>query len=177
MLLWLNCNAVSGGGRDGECEKLPTAAIQKAALARIDACSRAACPAQTRARRVRPSVGLLFTQATMANTRAHCRKPRHMYIHNAYNNTERRKTTILPTSNMATFEPSLSTTMRASSHDVPSMADQLPSINFGFDDLRSRMNQFTARFDAFIETGRRRVLEERNQFRMNIAELHGGQTR
>ena len=67
----------------------------------------------------------------------------------------------------------MSMTMRASSHDAPSMADQLPSINFGFDDLRSRMNQFTARFDAFIETGRRRVLEERNQFRMNIAELHG----
>jgi kinetochore protein Spc25 len=45
--------------------------------------------------------------------------------------------------------------MRASSHDAMSMADQLPSINFGFDDLRSRMNQFTARFDAFIENGRR----------------------
>jgi kinetochore protein Spc25 len=74
---------------------------------------------------------------------------------------------------MSTFEPSLSTTMRASSHDAPSMADQLPSINFGFDDLRSRMNQFTTRFDAFIENGRRRVLEERNQFRMNVAELHG----
>jgi kinetochore protein Spc25 len=59
---------------------------------------------------------------------------------------------------MTTFEPSLSTTMRASSHDAPSMADQLPPINFGFDDLRSRMNQFTARFDAFIENGRRRVL-------------------
>lgn len=53
------------------------------------------------------------------------------------------------------------------------MADQLPSINFGFDDLRSRMNQFTTRFDAFIENGRRRVLEERNQFRINVAELHG----
>lgn len=66
--------------------------------------------------------------------------------------------------------------MRASSHDVPSMADQLPSINFGFDDLRSRMNQFTARFDAFIEQGRRRVLEERNQFRVNVAELHGTMT-
>jgi kinetochore protein Spc25 len=77
---------------------------------------------------------------------------------------------------MTTFEPSLSMTMRTSLHDAPSMADQLPSINFGFDDLRSRMNQFTARFDAFIETGRRRVLEERNQFRMNIAELHGTAT-
>lgn len=74
---------------------------------------------------------------------------------------------------MTTFEPSLSSSMRATSHDVPSMADQLPSINFGFDDLRSRMNQFTTRFDAFIENGRRRVLEERNQFRMNVAELHG----
>ncbi|KAF1943067.1 hypothetical protein EJ02DRAFT_374617 [Clathrospora elynae] len=73
---------------------------------------------------------------------------------------------------MTTFEPSLSTTMRASSRDMPSMADQLPSINFGFNDLRSRMDQFTARFDAFIEKGRRRVLEERNQFRINIAELH-----
>lgn len=57
--------------------------------------------------------------------------------------------------------------------DTPSMADQLPSINFGFEDLRSRMNQFTARFDEFIEKGRKRVLEERNQFRMNIAEVHG----
>ncbi|KAF2708981.1 hypothetical protein K504DRAFT_433717 [Pleomassaria siparia CBS 279.74] len=73
---------------------------------------------------------------------------------------------------MTTFEPSYSTSnmLRASSHDVPSMADQLPSINFGFDDLRSRMNQFTARFDDFIEKGRKRVLEERNSFRMNITE-------
>ena len=75
--------------------------------------------------------------------------------------------------NMTTFEPILSASMRASSHDAPSMADQLPSINFGFDDLRSRMNQFTARFDDFIEKGRRRVLEERNQFRMNVAEVQG----
>jgi kinetochore protein Spc25 len=74
---------------------------------------------------------------------------------------------------MTTFEPSLSTTMRASLHDAPSMADQLPSINFGFDDLRSRMNQFTTRFDAFIENGRRRVLEERNQFHMDVGELQG----
>lgn len=75
---------------------------------------------------------------------------------------------------MTTFEPSLSASMRASSHDAPSMADQLPTINFGFEDLRSRMNQFTARFDDFIEKGRRRVLEERNQFRVNVAEIQGG---
>jgi kinetochore protein Spc25 len=76
---------------------------------------------------------------------------------------------------MTTFEPSLnmSTMMRASSHDAPSMADQLPSVNFGFDDLRSRMNAFTSRFDDFIEKGRKRVLEERNQFRVNVAEVQG----
>lgn len=56
---------------------------------------------------------------------------------------------------------------------APSMADQLPSINFGFDDLRDRMAKFSARFDTFIELGRKRVLEERNQFRMNVAELQG----
>ncbi|KAF1950121.1 hypothetical protein CC80DRAFT_456227 [Byssothecium circinans] len=76
---------------------------------------------------------------------------------------------------MTTFEPSLSASLRASSHDAPSMADQLPSINFGFDELRSRMNLFTARFDDFIEKGRRRVLEERNQFRMNVAEVQEDQ--
>jgi hypothetical protein len=53
------------------------------------------------------------------------------------------------------------------------MADTLPSIDFGFDDLRERMAKFTAKFDAFIEQGRKRVLEERNQFRMNVAELQG----
>ncbi|KAI9882388.1 MAG: Ribose-phosphate pyrophosphokinase [Watsoniomyces obsoletus] len=55
------------------------------------------------------------------------------------------------------------------------MADSLPSINFGFDELRDRMARFTARFDDFIEKGRKRVLEERNQFRMNVAELQEDQ--
>lgn len=55
----------------------------------------------------------------------------------------------------------------------PSIADTLPSINFGFEELRDRMNKFTIKFDAFIEQGRKRVLEERNQFHMNIAELEG----
>ncbi|EEH16523.1 hypothetical protein PABG_06610 [Paracoccidioides brasiliensis Pb03] len=76
---------------------------------------------------------------------------------------------------MATaFEPSLSTSgMRPplSTADAPSMADQLPSTNFGFEDLRARMAQFTAKFDSFIERGRKQVLEERNQFRVNLAEL------
>lgn len=78
---------------------------------------------------------------------------------------------------MATsFEPSLSTSvMRAplSSAHAPSMADTLPNINFGFDELRERMAKFTDRFDDFIARGRRRVLEERNQFRINVAELQG----
>lgn len=74
------------------------------------------------------------------------------------------------------FDPSLSTSgMRPplASADAPSMADSLPSINFGFEDLRNRMAQFSARFDAFIERGRKQVLEERNQFRINLAEIQG----
>ena len=59
------------------------------------------------------------------------------------------------------------------SAEAPSVADSLPSANFGFDDLRDRMARFTVRFDDFIEKGRKRVLEERNQFRMNVAELQG----
>ena len=53
------------------------------------------------------------------------------------------------------------------------MADTLPSVDFGFNELRERMAQFTVRFDDFIEKGRKRVLEERNAFRMNVAELEG----
>jgi kinetochore protein Spc25, fungi type len=51
----------------------------------------------------------------------------------------------------------------------------LPSVNFGFEDLRDRMHKFTVRFDAFIEKERKRVLDERNQFRMNVTELQGMQ--
>ncbi|KAI1083789.1 chromosome segregation protein Spc25-domain-containing protein [Whalleya microplaca] len=76
------------------------------------------------------------------------------------------------------FESSLSSSMSGRqpiSTTAPSMADSLPSINFGFDELRDRMNKFSAKFDAFIEQGRKRVLEERNQFRMNVAELQEDQ--
>jgi hypothetical protein len=59
----------------------------------------------------------------------------------------------------------------------PSMADSLPSANFGFDELRDRMAKFTRRFDAFIERERKRVLDERNQFHMNFAELQGTHAR
>ena len=73
------------------------------------------------------------------------------------------------------FESSLSSSQRRQSAlpTGPSAADTLPSIEFGFDDLRDRMAKFTARFDAFIEQGKKRVYEERNQFRMNMAELQG----
>ncbi|KAI1293299.1 chromosome segregation protein Spc25-domain-containing protein [Xylaria venustula] len=80
---------------------------------------------------------------------------------------------------MATaFESSLSSSLSGRptmSSTAPSMADQLPSINFGFDELRDRMAKFTAKFDAFIEQGRKRVLEEHNQFRMGLAELQEDQ--
>ena len=55
------------------------------------------------------------------------------------------------------------------------MADTLPKLNIGFDDLRARMAAFTEKFDAFIAQGRKRVLEERNQFRINVAGLQEDQ--
>lgn len=56
---------------------------------------------------------------------------------------------------------------------APSMADTLPTIDFNFEDLRQRMAQFTQRFDEFIDRGRKRVLEEKNAFRMSVADLEG----
>ena len=49
----------------------------------------------------------------------------------------------------------------------------LPNVDLNFEDLRQRMAAFTAKFDAFIEKGRKRVLEERNEFRGQLAELNG----
>lgn len=92
--------------------------------------------------------------------------------------TQRRdRRTHTPTMAAVAFEPSLSTSamhLPLSSATAPSMADSLPNINFGFKELRDRMDTFTSRFDQFIEKGRKQVLEERNQFRMNVAELQGG---
>ncbi|KAL0940617.1 kinetochore protein spc25 [Colletotrichum truncatum] len=74
------------------------------------------------------------------------------------------------------FESSLSASInRQSLMATPSVADTLPNANFGFDELRDRMSKFSSKFDIFIEQGRKRVLEERNQFRMNIAELQEDQ--
>ena len=59
----------------------------------------------------------------------------------------------------------------------PSYSDnpitQLPRVDFNFEDLRQRMAAFTVKFDAFIERGRKRVLEERNEFRGRLSELSG----
>jgi hypothetical protein len=55
----------------------------------------------------------------------------------------------------------------------PNPLTQLPNVDFNFDDLRQRMSAFTVKFDAFIERGRKRVLEERNEFREKLGELAG----
>jgi hypothetical protein len=70
---------------------------------------------------------------------------------------------------------------RASQNGPPPMSPaysdnpltQLPRVDFNFEDLRQRMTAFTAKFDAFIEKGRKRVLEERNEFRGRLGELSG----
>ena len=68
-----------------------------------------------------------------------------------------------------------STTAAAAAHQQQqNAADTLPTnINFGFEDLRERMARFTLKFDAFIAEGRKRVLDERNEYRSKIAELAG----
>lgn len=53
----------------------------------------------------------------------------------------------------AVFDNAHSTSKMLSSTQTPSVADILPSINFGFDDLRDRMARFTDRFDEFIAKG------------------------
>ncbi|KAK0809719.1 kinetochore-associated Ndc80 complex subunit spc25 [Friedmanniomyces endolithicus] len=73
------------------------------------------------------------------------------------------------------FSSSLSVSQAQYGANVPSMADTLPSIDFGFNDLRERMAQFTVRFDDFIARGQKRVLDERNAFRMSVAELEESQ--
>lgn len=77
----------------------------------------------------------------------------------------------------APFDPSASLSSSQNRQTMAAVAPQgdytLPNIDFGFDDLRDRMAKFSAKFDAFIEQGRKRVLEERNQFRINMAELQG----
>lgn len=62
-------------------------------------------------------------------------------------------------------------TMQAYHHHT-NPALTLPTINFNFDELREQMSRFTLQFDEFIEKGRRRLLEEKNEFARNIAHNH-----
>jgi hypothetical protein len=79
----------------------------------------------------------------------------------------------------SSFSTSTSSFRASQSQTAPVMSytdsplTQLPSVDFNFDDLRRRMAEFTIKFDAFIEQGRKRVLEERNEFRARLGELHG----
>jgi hypothetical protein len=77
------------------------------------------------------------------------------------------------------FSTSTSSLRASQSQNAPpfSYADssltQLPSVDIPFDDLRRRMAEFTIKFDAFIEKGRKRVLEERNEFKAKLSGLNG----
>lgn len=53
----------------------------------------------------------------------------------------------------------------------------LPQVNFGFDELKDRMARFTVNFDEFIEKGRKRIVDERNEFAKNVVEDKGFYTR
>lgn len=53
----------------------------------------------------------------------------------------------------------------------PTMADTLPSIEFGFDKLRRDMATFRVEFDNFVERGRLRIIEERNLFHSQMADI------
>ncbi|KAL9624879.1 MAG: hypothetical protein Q9160_000926 [Pyrenula sp. 1 TL-2023] len=67
--------------------------------------------------------------------------------------------------------------LAADSPEAPSnIAASLPSVDFNFADLRERMAAFTVKFDAFIEKGRRGVMEERNGFRGRMGELREEQS-
>lgn len=52
-------------------------------------------------------------------------------------------------------------------------AQALSPVDFGFEDLRNRMTRFTVCFDEFIEKGRKRILEEKNEFARNAVEDKG----
>ncbi|KAJ4306881.1 kinetochore-associated Ndc80 complex subunit spc25 [Collariella sp. IMI 366227] len=58
------------------------------------------------------------------------------------------------------FEPSMSTSRPPIGG--PSLADTLPNINFGFDELRDRMAKFTTRFDGFIEQGQDQRMKKKD---------------
>jgi hypothetical protein len=53
-----------------------------------------------------------------------------------------------------------------------SVASFVP-VNFSFDDLKTKMNRFTIRFDKWTQNQRERVLKERNDFAKAITESRG----
>ncbi|KAF7508743.1 hypothetical protein GJ744_008990 [Endocarpon pusillum] len=69
------------------------------------------------------------------------------------------------------FSASASSRAAAPMSPQPNPLTQLPNVDFNFEELRQRMSAFTVKFDAFIERGRKRVLEERNEFRERLGEL------
>jgi kinetochore protein Spc25 len=64
----------------------------------------------------------------------------------------------------------------SSSSSSSAMVATLPPVDFGFDALKDRMAAFTLRFDEFIECGRKRILEEKNEFAKSMAEDKGKPT-
>lgn len=80
-------------------------------------------------------------------------------------------TTMAFSASTSSFRASQSQSAPMSYSDSP--LTQLPAVDFNFDELRKRMADFTVKFDAFIERGRKRVLEERNGFRARLGELNG----
>ncbi|KAJ6264333.1 hypothetical protein Dda_0478 [Drechslerella dactyloides] len=54
----------------------------------------------------------------------------------------------------------------------PNIAAQLPSVNFGFDELKERMSKFTLAFDDFIEKRREKALDTRTNFARDVADLN-----
>ncbi|KAK6535176.1 kinetochore-associated Ndc80 complex subunit spc25 [Orbilia ellipsospora] len=57
----------------------------------------------------------------------------------------------------------------------PNIAAQLPSVNFGFDELKEKMAKFTSAFDEFIEKRREKALEARTNFARDLADLNESQ--
>ncbi|RMD44452.1 hypothetical protein DV735_g619, partial [Chaetothyriales sp. CBS 134920] len=62
--------------------------------------------------------------------------------------------------------------MSSSYTDTDSPLTQLPHVvAIPFDDLRRRMAEFSAKFDTFIERARKRVLEERNEYKARMTTI------
>ncbi|KAF3936375.1 hypothetical protein ABW19_dt0200417 [Dactylella cylindrospora] len=57
----------------------------------------------------------------------------------------------------------------------PNIAAQLPSVNFGFEELKERMNKFTMAFDEFVEKRREKALEDRTNFARDLADIKENQ--